>query len=92
MRLELLIRHCLHPPDVADTARRLAGIHLVHNFYLAVGTALALHLGHRRSLDLDFFSAQAFNEDVLIAALRILPSLSVLSKSPQTIYLQLSPR
>jgi len=25
-------------------------------FYLAGGTALALHLGHRRSIDLDFFS------------------------------------
>jgi hypothetical protein len=87
-------RHSWHleviSPDVADIARRLAGIRHVHNFYLAGGTALALHLGHRRSVDLDFFSAQAFNEDVLIAALRILPSLSVLSKSPQTIYLQVS--
>lgn len=27
------------------------------NFYLAGGTALALQLGHRRSVDLDFFSA-----------------------------------
>lgn len=27
-----------------------------HRFYLAGGTALALQLGHRRSIDLDFFS------------------------------------
>jgi predicted nucleotidyltransferase component of viral defense system len=27
------------------------------HFYLAGGTALALQLGHRRSVDLDFFSA-----------------------------------
>lgn len=28
-----------------------------HRFYLAGGTALALQIGHRRSIDLDFFSA-----------------------------------
>lgn len=33
-------------------------------FYLAGGTALALRLGHRRSIDLDFFSLQ---DDVLTA-------------------------
>jgi len=78
------------PDEVADIAGRLAGIDVIRNFYLAGGTALALHLGHRRSVDLDFFSAQSFNEDVLIAAVQNLPSLSVLSKSPQTIYLELS--
>ena len=30
---------------------------LVPDFYLAGGTALALQIGHRRSIDLDFFSA-----------------------------------
>ena len=29
---------------------------LLKDFYLAGGTALALHLGHRKSVDLDFFS------------------------------------
>lgn len=29
----------------------------IRNFYLAGGTGLALHLGHRYSIDLDFFSA-----------------------------------
>lgn len=31
-------------------------------FYLAGGTALALHLGHRRSVDFDFYSATDFDE------------------------------
>ncbi|MFH1147989.1 MAG: nucleotidyl transferase AbiEii/AbiGii toxin family protein [Pseudomonadota bacterium] len=35
-------------------------------FYLAGGTGLALQLGHRRSLDLDFFSSQPFNVDVIL--------------------------
>lgn len=31
------------------------------SFYLAGGTAIALHLGHRRSIDFDFFSFKPFS-------------------------------
>ena len=34
-----------------------AGLPFIGEFYLAGGTGLALHLGHRFSIDLDFFSA-----------------------------------
>ena len=41
-------------------------------FYLAGGTALALHLGHRKSEDLDFFSNHEFdNEQVIQAILKL---------------------
>jgi hypothetical protein len=41
-------------------------------FYLAGGTALALHLGHRKSEDLDFFSEHEFdNEQVIQAILKL---------------------
>jgi len=33
------------------------------NFYLSGGTALALHLGHRESVDLDFFSQEEFEPE-----------------------------
>lgn len=36
------------------------------DFYLAGGTGLAIQLGHRKSLDLDFFSPKIFNTDVLL--------------------------
>ncbi len=36
------------------------------NFYLAGGTGLALQLGHRKSVDLDFFSSNKFNPEDLI--------------------------
>jgi hypothetical protein len=76
--------------EVRDTANRLAGMRTLSNFYLAGGTALGLHLGHRRSVDLDFFTAQAFNEGALIAALQELPNLSILSQSEQTVYMHVA--
>ena len=49
----------LHVEILADRQRgalRLLGPSTAdHNFYLAGGTAVALHLGHRRSVDLDWF-------------------------------------
>ena len=33
----------------------------LENFNLAGGTAIALHLGHRKSIDLDLFSTEDFN-------------------------------
>lgn len=41
----------------------------VTDFYLAGGTALALQIGHRESVDLDFFSATDFKRETLKAAL-----------------------
>ena len=34
---------------------------LLSSFNLVGGTALALHWGHRRSVDLDFFTSEAFD-------------------------------
>ena len=38
-------------------------------FYLAGGTGLALQIGHRDSIDFDFFSEKIFDEDKLLAEL-----------------------
>ena len=51
---------------------------------------MALYRGHRRSVDLDFFSAKTFDEDQLIASLQDIPDLAVVFKSPQTIYLHVA--
>jgi len=76
--------------EVADTAGRLTGLEALRDFYLAGGTALALHLGHRRSVDLDFFSADPFNQDLLVATLQALPEFSLVAKSTQTLHLNVS--
>lgn len=47
-----------------DTKKNVAGIvnnEFLNDFYLAGGTACALHLGHRISYDLDFFSDKKFD-------------------------------
>jgi hypothetical protein len=44
---------------------KLAAVAIVRTFYLAGGTAAALHLGHRESVDLDFFRDGAFAADGL---------------------------
>ena len=76
--------------EVADTAGRLTGLEALRDFYLAGGTALALHLGHRRSVDLDFFSADPFSQDLLVATLQALPEFSLVAKSTQTLHLNVS--
>ncbi len=38
-----------------------------HIFYLAGGTALSLYYGHRRSVDLDWFSIETINDPMLLA-------------------------
>lgn len=40
------------------------------NFYLAGGTALALQLNHRSSLDFDFYTRNHFKQDLLLAKLK----------------------
>lgn len=44
------------PEDCRRAFTRLSAVRMAGDFYLAGGTALALRLGHRISVDLDFFS------------------------------------
>lgn len=57
--------------------------------YLAGGTGLALHLGHRRSVDLDFFVSEEFDEDFVLQKAQRLDGFSLVSKSHGTIHAQL---
>ena len=47
---------------------RLAPLARQHGFYLAGGTALALHLGHRRSVDFDWFREDPIDDPLRLAA------------------------
>lgn len=47
--------------------RRLGGATTPRGFYLGGGTAVALQLGHRRSVDFDWFSAVALGDALTLA-------------------------
>ncbi len=53
-------------------------------FYLAGGTALALELGHRISVDLDFFSQALFPVSSLVSRLNALGDLKIEDQSDDT--------
>ena len=42
-------------PETQNAFRKMARLPFIQRYYLAGGTGLALHLGHRFSVDLDFF-------------------------------------
>lgn len=47
--------------------KQLGTVMTRHKFYLGGGTAIALHLGHRHSIDFDWFSAERMNEPLQFA-------------------------
>jgi len=55
------------------------------HFTLYGGTALALHLGHRKSVDFDFFSRQHFTADELIRSVPYLADAEVLQVSKNSL-------
>jgi predicted nucleotidyltransferase component of viral defense system len=62
---------------------------LLKNFYLAGGTALAILLNYRKSVDLNFFTPVNFKNDRLIKQLfsALKPKPSVISISEGTLYI-----
>jgi hypothetical protein len=54
-------------------------------FTLYGGTAIALRLGHRISVDLDFFSAQAFTPNALMARVPYLQGGTLRHSAPNTL-------
>lgn len=44
-------------PGTQQALHKIARLEFINDFYLAGGTGLALHLGHRFSVDLDLFSS-----------------------------------
>ena len=53
-----------------DQVNLLFRLKLPENYYLAGGTALALYLGHRTSLDFDFYTPSEFGKEEIINLLK----------------------
>lgn len=56
-------------PKTKQVLDELQNSSLLSNFYLAGGTALAIHLGHRKSVDLDFFTPKFPSSSQLLQSL-----------------------
>lgn len=56
------------------------------HFVLFGGTAIALRLAHRESIDFDLFSAQAFDPDALVASVPFLQLPKTVSQSQRNTY------
>jgi len=68
-------------PDTFRAIQLSSQIRTVREGYLAGGTALALQLGHRISIDLDFFTNKEFEEDAVIGDLSKYPEFELKEKA-----------
>ncbi len=53
-------------PNILELLKKLQNKKILKTFHLAGGTALALQLGHRKSVDLDLFSQENFNTNEML--------------------------
>lgn len=74
----------LLPADTVDVWNALGPV-VAGRFHLLGGTAIAAHLGHRASRDLDFFATEAFAPDALADRLRRLGAFAVTDAGPGTL-------
>jgi len=64
-------------PKTKQVLEKVKSTGVLDNFYLAGGTALALQLGHRKSVDLDFFAEKFPERDLLLQKVQSLnPKIS----------------
>lgn len=55
------------PASQRALLHRLGPVATRHDFYLGGGTAVAIHIGHRRSVDLDWFTSDAVADPLRLA-------------------------
>lgn len=65
---------------------KLSKSKVLENFYMAGGTALALQLGHRESIDLDWFSSEKFFNDRLKMTISDLGDFSLEEEEENTLH------
>jgi len=75
-------------PTTLELLRTLMLSEELQDFFLVGGTALALLLGHRISVDIDMFTLNDFNSDELISKLSKHISISSISKSKNSLSLE----
>jgi predicted nucleotidyltransferase component of viral defense system len=67
-------------PRTLGLLKELMSLSMLNSFYLVGGTALALQLGHRVSIDLDLFTSEPFDPNELIQKMTEKSNFSVVSE------------
>lgn len=73
------------PESTRRGVARLGAKKITRDFYLAGGSALALHLGHRVSVDLDFFAPRSFDVVKLVERLSTAGNFGQEQRKPDTL-------
>ena len=76
-------------PEALELLREIQHLPILNDFYLVGGTALALHYGHRISVDLDFFTEKEFDTSILIDTFKEKYKLDILSQAKNTLTLNI---
>lgn len=80
----------MHKEAIDERTKRvwdkIAKSGIAGRFYLAGGTALAVHLGHRKSIDLDFFSQEDFSTPDLKRQLSQIGEIVLLGEADGTLH------
>jgi len=84
-----MIENKLHIQILPENQRKIFD-HLIKNewlkdFYLAGGTALALYIGHRQSVDFDFFTEKDFDTKKIILLLKELGEFELSHEEKNTL-------
>jgi len=79
MYLETLAR------DTKKLLDKIKDQNWLKEFYLAGGTALALYLGHRQSIDLDWFTPKSFNTKILLKKLQKIGRFELINEEENTL-------
>ncbi len=72
-------------PKTLELLKKLMQEKCLSSYNLVGGTALALQLGHRISIDLDLFSTQSFDTQQMLATLRKTYQLNVVTEYENTL-------
>lgn len=78
------MHHSAIDPQTRQTLSQLNKTNLIKTYYLAGGTACALHLGHRLSYDLDFFALTPATPEQIRDQLLPLGDLEIYHNQPGT--------
>lgn len=72
-------------PKTREVLEKVKSLAVIDRFYLAGGTSLALQLGHRESLDLDFFSEQKLMREIIKSELSKMGNYSIEAEDEETL-------